>query len=107
MNAPARVLAVAIAGAVLAGCVALVVGGPRDGRSSDEIALDSRITRMVNERLLRDDVVRAQDITVSTTRRVVTLRGSVHNEAARQRAVNLASDVPDVTRVVSLGLTVR
>lgn len=107
MSAAARVVVLLVAGAMLAGCVSLMVGGPRDGRTSDQVAIDNRITSMVNERLMRDDVVRAHEVAVSTTRRVVTLRGTVYSDAARQRAVDLARDVPDVARVVSVELTVR
>lgn len=107
MSAVARFVIAVLVGVTLAGCTALLVGGPRDTRGAEQVAVDNRIVSMVSERLARDELTRGADIAVSSTRSVVTLRGTVYGEAARQRAVDLARDVPDVSRVISLELTVR
>jgi hypothetical protein len=87
----------------LGGCVALAVGGPRGGTTD----ADARIVRMVTQRFAADDLLRGANVAVSSTRGTVTLRGEVFSEAARQRAIDLATDVPDVARVVAIELRVR
>lgn len=105
MSAAARLVAVATLMTLLTGCVGLLVGGPRGGDAT--AAQDARIVRMVSERFAADAMLRGADIAVSATRGTVTLRGTVHSDAARQRAIDLADDVPDVARVVAIELRVR
>lgn len=60
---------------------------------------DASITTSVQARYYGDDAVRGRDISVSTQDGVVTLEGRVDSEAAKERAVALAREVPGVTSV--------
>ena len=60
---------------------------------------DTAITTAVQARYYTDDTVRARHINVSTDNGVVTLKGTVESEAARQQAVNLAKSVEGVSQV--------
>jgi hyperosmotically inducible protein len=102
-----QVLFLLIAGTLLAGCTALVVGGAPAGsqdsstRSSMERSRDAAITTSINSRYVHDSAVDALAIRVTTYRGVVTLQGSVESESAAARAVDLARTTPNVRRVVS------
>lgn len=60
---------------------------------------DAGITTSVQARYYGDDQVRGRNVSVVTQAGVVTLRGQVESEAARQRAVALAREVQGVTDV--------
>ena len=60
---------------------------------------DTRITTQVQAKLYSEDLVRNSDISVVAEQGVVTLRGSVESEAAKQRALSLARDVNGVTEI--------
>ena len=60
---------------------------------------DGELTTQVQARYYADDTVRGRDISVSAENGVVTLRGAVDSEAARDRAVSLARDVQGVSDV--------
>ena len=60
---------------------------------------DASITTSVQASYYADEAVRARHIDVSTENGVVTLRGTVDNDAAKQQAVNLARSVDGVSRV--------
>lgn len=60
---------------------------------------DSWITTSVQAKYYGDDEVRGGNVDVSSANGVVTLRGTVQDQQARQRAVALARDVEGVTRV--------
>ena len=62
---------------------------------------DSWITLKTKLSLLADDQVRSHDVHVSTREGVVTLRGKVRSEAARQAAVGDAIKIDGVQRVES------
>lgn len=60
---------------------------------------DEQLRTRVQSKFYADDAMRAHDIDVSAENGVVTLRGTVPGDATRQRAVALARDVENVTRV--------
>jgi hyperosmotically inducible protein len=102
-----QVLFLLIAGVLLAGCAALVVGGAPAGghdtttRNGAETSHDAAITSSINSRYVNDALVDALAIRVTTWQGVVTLQGSVRSQAAAARAVELARSTPNVRRVVS------
>lgn len=67
---------------------------------------DAGLTTSVQARYYDDDAVRGRNISVHAENGVVTLRGTVESEAARDRAVSLAREVQGV-RDVRDELTVR
>jgi len=90
----------------LAGCAAAVVGGAAAGgyyaASSDRSAVaDDKITSSINAHYVRDELVSALDVKVSTRRGTVTLNGNVHSQEAARRAVSIALSVEGVVRVVN------
>lgn len=60
---------------------------------------DAWITTSVQARLYGDDAVRGGNVDVDTNGGVVTLRGTVESEQAKQQAVTVARAVEGVTRV--------
>jgi hyperosmotically inducible protein len=62
---------------------------------------DSWITLQTKLSLLADDQVRSQEVHVTTRQGIVTLRGKVRSEAARQAAVGDATKIDGVQRVES------
>jgi hyperosmotically inducible periplasmic protein len=64
-----------------------------------ERATDTSIETSVKAQLYADDSIRGTDIDVSAGDGVVTLRGAVSSDAARQQAVTIARGVAGVTRV--------
>jgi osmotically-inducible protein OsmY len=104
-----QVLLLLIAGALLAGCASLVVGGAPSGghdgaaprSSSAGTSHDAAITSSINSRYVNDRSIDALAIRVTTYQGVVTLQGSVKSEAVAARAVELARSTPHVRRVVS------
>lgn len=75
-------------------------------RTPGEVTDDLTIHTVIKTRLLRDDDVRGLRINVDVNKGVVTLSGKVRSEAERQRAVEVASAIPSVVRVVD-NLVVR
>jgi osmotically-inducible protein OsmY len=67
-------------------------------RAGDAIG-DAAITASVNAELARDNELSALGINVDTANGRVTLSGNAPNEAARERATQLASAVRGVTSV--------
>jgi hyperosmotically inducible periplasmic protein len=61
---------------------------------------DGALTSKIKAKMALDDSVKALDIDVDTTGGVVTLRGTVHSDAERQRAVALARETDGVSQVV-------
>ena len=61
---------------------------------------DAWITTKVKWFFMGDDVLKGSDINVDTNNKVVTLKGTVPNTAARNHAVNVAKMTEGVTRVV-------
>jgi osmotically-inducible protein OsmY len=66
---------------------------------AQERTTDASIETSVEARLYADDSIRGEGIDVSADDGVVTLRGAVSNDAAKQQAVTIAGDVDGVTRV--------
>jgi len=78
-------------------------GAPVDRRSGNagEELNDTWITTKVKSQFVGVDALKGSDISVTTTRDgVVTLTGTVPNEVARDRAVEIARTTKGVTRVV-------
>ena len=74
----------------------------REGVSSvGEYANDALITTKVKAKLVADETVKALDIKVQTTDRVVHLTGQVDTPEQRETAERLAKDVADVKAVVN------
>lgn len=65
-------------------------------------ATDAAINGKVSAVLMSDPSLMGSKIRVNTTHRVVSLQGTVEAEAAGLRAIELASSVEGVERVVSV-----
>lgn len=61
---------------------------------------DGRVTAKIKAKMALDDTVKALDIDVDTNGTVVTVSGTVDNEAQRQRALALARETDGVKQVV-------
>lgn len=109
MNRLIMVLLVTVWIGTLGGCAAAVVGGAaaggyyvgQDERTAGQIATDASITSTINTRYIQDDLVKARTINVDTYNGVVTLYGTVANQAVADRAVAIARSVKNVRQVVS------
>ncbi|MBY0495511.1 MAG: BON domain-containing protein [Cyanobacteria bacterium] len=60
---------------------------------------EGALTAKIKSKMALDDTVKALSIDVDTKGTVVTLSGSVHSEAERTKAVQLARDTAGVTAV--------
>ena len=70
------------------------------GAAKAEQALDeAALTAKIKSKMALDDTVKALSIDVDTKGTVVTLSGSVHSEAERAKAVQLARETAGVTAV--------
>jgi hyperosmotically inducible protein len=77
------------------------------GANQAERALENgAVTAKIKSKMALDDTVKALDIDVDTANGVVTLTGTVHSQAERTRAVQLARETEGVTSVNDR-LTVR
>jgi hyperosmotically inducible protein len=65
-----------------------------------EVLSEAGITAKIKSKMALDDEVKARTINVDTIGTTVTLRGTVHSEQERERAVRLARETEGVTRVV-------
>ena len=83
---------------VVAGCQTYLDDAA--SRTPGEVTDDLTIHTVVKTRLLRDDDVRGLRINVDVNKGVVTLSGTIRSEAERQRAVEVATGIPNVVRVV-------
>ena len=108
ISAAIRFLAGALVLLSVCACTAAVIGGapggyesPAGGTSAASARNDATITSSINTRYVRDDLINAMDVRVSTNRGIVTLSGKVPNQTAARRAVDLAHSVSGVTRVVN------
>jgi hyperosmotically inducible protein len=66
-----------------------------------EVISDGWITTRVHERFVGEDLLKDSDISVDTTKHVVTLKGTVMGRAGRARATNVALHTEGVHRVVN------
>jgi len=85
-----------LAGLVLFGPLPGLAAQAPKGRDLD----DKDITRVIQSRLQRNDAIPAHRITVSTTRGIVTLAGSVGSLPAHDEAVRVARSVKGVRSVI-------
>jgi hyperosmotically inducible protein len=70
------------------------------GVAKAEAAMDEgALTAKIKSKMALDDTVKALSIDVDTKGTVVTLSGSVHSEAERAKAVQLARETSGVTAV--------
>lgn len=61
---------------------------------------EGSLTAKIKAKMALDDHVKSLDLNVDTVGSVVTVRGVVHSEAERERALSLARDTEGVTQVV-------
>lgn len=74
----------------------------RDGLSkTGEVMTDGWITSRVHERFVGEDLLKNSDISVDTSKHVVTLTGTVTGRAGRARAASVAKHTEGVHRVVN------
>ena len=94
---------VVLAASLGAGCTRTeepeTAGGNAVTQTGARVPSDAWVTTSVQARYYANEAVRARDIDVTTERGIVTLRGTVPDEAARQQALNLARGVEGVVRV--------
>lgn len=77
------------------------------GERSDDVMSDSWITAQVKTKLLADDDIKGLNVNVTTKNGEVVLAGLMPNEATRDKAVMLASEVDGVNTVNTKALKVR
>jgi hypothetical protein len=61
---------------------------------------DAGVTAKIKSKFAQDDVVKAHEINVTTHDHVVTLSGSVEDQAAKQQAMRLARETEGVRDVI-------
>lgn len=100
MNTRALVLGALIAlGA--AGCAHehMSYAGHHQERSASQEASDAALSARIKTAFAVDDLVKARDIKVDTMRGVVTLNGTVHSRAERDKAISIARNTKGVIEV--------
>jgi osmotically-inducible protein OsmY len=74
----------------------------KDGVSkTGEVMTDAWITTRVHERFVGEDLLKDSDISVDTSKHVVTLTGTVMDRAGRTKATSVARHTEGVHRVVN------
>jgi hyperosmotically inducible periplasmic protein len=74
----------------------------KDGVSkTGEVMTDAWITTRVHERFIGEDLLKDSDISVDTSKHVVTLKGTVMGRAGRTKAAGIARRTEGVRRVVN------
>jgi len=74
----------------------------KDGVSkTGEVMTDAWITTRVHERFVGEDLLKGSDISVKTSKHVVTLNGTVTGRAGRSKATSIARHTEGVRRVVN------
>jgi hyperosmotically inducible protein len=74
----------------------------KDGLSkTGEVMTDGWITTRVHARFVDEDLLKGSDISVDTSKHVVTLTGTVTGRAGRVRASTVAKNTEGVHRVVN------
>ena len=66
-----------------------------------EVMTDAWITTRVHERFIGEELLKNSDISVDTSKHVVTLKGTVMGRAGRVRATSVAKHTEGVHRVVN------
>lgn len=77
------------------------------GERSDDVMSDSWITAQVKTKLLADDDIKGLNVNVTTKNGEVVLAGLMPDEATRDKAVMLATEVDGVNTVNTKALKVR
>jgi osmotically-inducible protein OsmY len=78
------------------------VSKTKEGLSkTGEVMTDGWITTRVHERFVDEDLLKGSDISVDTSKHVVTLKGTVVGKAGRARATAVARGTEGVDRVVN------
>jgi len=88
------------------GATAVAPRPENDLGNTGERITDEWITTHVHQRFVSESLLKDSDISVDTDHHVVTLKGTVTNEAARRKASGIARRTQGVRRVVNR-LTVR
>jgi len=74
----------------------------KDGLSkTGEVMTDGWITTRVHTAFVGEDLLKNSDISVDTSKHVVTLKGTVTSAAARMKAASIAKQTEGVHRVVN------
>jgi len=77
-----------------------VAGATKDGLSkTGEVMTDTWITTRVAARFVEEPLLKDSNITVETSDRVVTLKGTVASSAAKKSAMTIAGGTEGVLRV--------
>jgi osmotically-inducible protein OsmY len=80
----------------------IAVKKTKDGLSkTGEVMTDAWITTRVHARFVDEDLLKGSDISVDTSKHVVTLKGTVMGRAGRARATRVATRTEGVHRVVN------
>ena len=80
----------------------VAVAKTKEGLSkTGEVMTDAWITTRVHERFVGEDLLKDSDISVDTSKHVVTLKGTVIGRAGRARATAVAKGTEGVNRVVN------
>ena|SRR6266567_1454481 len=79
----------------------LLVGVLALGAACSKVAGDSEVTSEVQSRLNADSGLQGKQLTVQTSGGVVTLSGTVDNDAQRTAASRYASSVPGVKQIIN------
>jgi hyperosmotically inducible protein len=74
-------------------------GAEAVGGASDALS-DATITTKIKSKMALDDLVKARNINVDTSKGVVTLTGDVTSARERDRAVQIARETAGVTQIV-------
>ena len=70
------------------------------GSEAKDALEDGALTAKIKAKMTLDDSIKARDLNVDTTRGVVTVTGTVHSGAERDRALALARETAGVRQVV-------
>ncbi len=79
--------------------------GARAGQAAEvtqRVVADGSLTAKIKAKMSLDETVKALNIDVDTNSGVVTVKGVVHSQQERERALQLARETQGVTRVIDL-----
>ena len=80
----------------------IVVEKTKEGLSkTGEVMTDAWVTSRVHQRFIGEDLLKDSDISVDTSKHVVTLKGTVLGRAGRSKATRVAKGTEGVHRVVN------
>ena len=75
--------------------------GTKQERSASQEVSDAALSVRIKTAYAADNLVKARDIKVDTMRGVVTLTGTVHSAAERDKAISIARNTTGVVEVRS------